>query len=59
MPIDLWYTDHRNLAQVADFMYKNGDTVENIIYMLEKPWKYDDTFSLSDATLDAEIQALK
>jgi hypothetical protein len=40
-------------------MLRGGDTVENIIYMLEKPWKYSDEFALSDALLDAEIQAEK
>jgi hypothetical protein len=56
---EFWWSDHRNLYQVAQHMLKGGDTVENIIYMLEKPWKYSHEFALSDALLDAEIQAEK
>jgi hypothetical protein len=37
-----WYDDHRNLAAVARRMGEQGDTIEDVAYMLEKPWKFED-----------------
>lgn len=37
-----WYEDHQNLARVARHMGEQGDSVENVAYMLEKPWKFED-----------------
>ena len=37
-----WYDDRRNLAAVARHMGDRGDTVEDVVYMLEKPQKFED-----------------
>lgn len=37
-----WYDDRRNLAVVARWMGEQGDTADEIAYMLEKPWKFED-----------------
>jgi hypothetical protein len=42
-----WYTDHRNLAAVAHAMLDSDDTPYDacdVLYMLEKPWKFTDTY---------------
>lgn len=39
-----WWQDHENLAMVAKRISDQGNTVEEIIYMLEKPWKFDAEF---------------
>lgn len=35
-----WWADHTNLALLAEEM---GDA-DDIVYMLEKPWKFDQEF---------------
>lgn len=44
--VDNWWDDHANLALTASFMDSQGgySIPEDIIYMLEKPWKYDDEY---------------
>lgn len=37
-----WWADHENLAEVARRMHNEGDEVSEILYMLEKPWKFED-----------------
>lgn len=37
-----WHEDRLNLAAVARHMGERGDTVEDVAYMLEKPWKFLD-----------------
>jgi hypothetical protein len=43
-----WYDDHRNLAAVAHTMLDSSDTpydASDVLYMLEKPWKFEDVFT--------------
>ena len=37
-----WYDDRANLARLARHMGEQGDTVEDVAYMLEKPQKFED-----------------
>lgn len=37
-----WYDDRRNLAAVARRMGEQGDSVDDVAYMLERPEKYAD-----------------
>lgn len=37
---DPWYSDHRNLALLAEQMIYYGD-IDSVTHMLEKPWHYD------------------
>lgn len=39
-----WYDDRANLALTARYMADRGDTVADVVYMLEKPWKFGDDF---------------
>lgn len=39
---EFWYDERRNLATVAHWMGEQGETVEDVAYMLEKPWKFED-----------------
>lgn len=39
---DNWYDDRVNLAAVARRMGQQGDGVDDVAYMLEKPWKFED-----------------
>lgn len=44
MSRETWWADHNNLALVAEHMMDNGDSAETIVYMLTKPWKYEDEY---------------
>lgn len=44
-----WWNDHQNLALTAAFMFRQGHSEGDVIYMLEKPWKHDDDFALAQA----------
>lgn len=48
-----WYEDHRNLALLARYMSEQGDSVEDVVYMLEKPWKFEDEW------LSANVQVVR
>lgn len=37
-----WYDDRRNLAAVARYMGEQGDSADDVAYMLEKPQKFGD-----------------
>jgi len=41
-PAPYWYADHQRLAMVASYMIDGSEEydVRDVIYMLEKPWKY-------------------
>lgn len=47
----VWWNDHNNLALVAQHMMDNGDGPESIVYMLSKPWKYEDEYRAAMAAL--------
>jgi len=52
-----WWEDHQKLCMTAEFMARQqeGDpkqALSNVIYMLEKPWKHDDDYSLAQAEAD-------
>lgn len=36
-----WYDNLDNVCLMARKMHDAGDSVENILYMLEKPWKWN------------------
>lgn len=40
-----WWHDHRNLAKLAMHLAAAGDDIDDIVYMLEKPWKYTPEFN--------------
>lgn len=46
-----WYDDHKNLAAVARNMTEEDDAGQ-VVYMLEKPWKFTDVW-LATQALDA------
>ncbi len=48
-----WYDDHDNLALTAVFMLRQGSSPDDVVYMLEKPWKHHDDFILAQA--EAEV----
>lgn len=39
---DQWYDDRVNLALLARYMEQQGDSASDVVYMLEKPWKFQD-----------------
>ena len=47
-----WWEDHRNLALVAAFMFRQGHTEDQVVYMIEKPWKHNDDYNLAVAERD-------
>lgn len=46
-----WWEDHAKLALTARFMLRQEHTVEDVLYMLEKPWKHNDDYNLAEAEL--------
>jgi hypothetical protein len=44
-----FWSDHSNLAVLARYLFKQGYSEDDIIYMLEKPWKYEDEFIIANA----------
>ena len=47
-----WWSDHEKLAMTAEFMKSQDHSLEDIIYMLQKPWKHDDDYNLAQAEAD-------
>lgn len=47
-----WWSDHQNLAMTAEFMKNQGQSVDDIIYMISKPWKHNDDFNLASAEIE-------
>jgi hypothetical protein len=47
-----WWADHNQLALTAAFMDRQGGSVSDIIYMLERPEKHNDDHNLAVAELD-------
>jgi hypothetical protein len=47
-----WWDDHNNLAMTAVFMLRQGSAPDDVVYMLEKPWKHNDDFNLARAEAD-------
>lgn len=35
-----WYSEYANVVRLARWLADDAATVETIIYMLEKPWKF-------------------
>lgn len=50
-----WWADHQNIAMTAEFMRTQGHSLEDIIYMAEKPWKHDDDYNLAQAEVDLPL----
>ena len=46
-----WWDDHRNLAITAAFMNAQGHSMDDVLYMLSKPWKHNDDFNLAQTEL--------
>lgn len=49
-----WWQDHDKLAMTARFMERQGHSWDDIIYMIEKPWKHGDDYNLAQA--ESEIK---
>ena len=47
-----WWADHQKIAMTAEFMKSQGHSLDDIIYMVEKPWKHDDDYNLAQAEVD-------
>lgn len=44
-----WYDDRLNLAQLARYMEQQDDsTCDDVVYMLEKPWKFEEEWRRCD-----------
>ena len=39
-----WYNDHQNLRTLVQYLQYTGHTPNDILYALEKPYKYDNEF---------------
>ena len=50
--VEPWWADHEKLAMTAEFMRRQDHSLEDIIYMLSKPWKHDDDYNLAQAEVD-------
>ena len=48
-----WWEDHDNLAILAKAMADEGDTTGDIVYMLEKPWKYAEEWRAAEKNATA------
>jgi hypothetical protein len=46
-----WWADHAKLALTAQFMVRQGHSVEDVLYLLEKPGKHNDDYNLAEAEL--------
>jgi hypothetical protein len=56
--VSAWYDDRTNLAAVARHMGERGDGVEDVAYMIEKPWKFEDDWQeLDDADTRPRVEA--
>lgn len=53
-----WWTDHRNLVIVAQDMVAHGDDTGDLIDLMEKPWKWEDTWIRVNIERDAERAAI-
>ncbi len=49
-----WHEDRDNLARLARWMGEQGDGVDEVAYMLEKPWKFDDDWRRANIKVAAE-----
>jgi hypothetical protein len=54
-----WWHDHKNLRSVALDMVEQGDEVDYVLDMLEKPWKWQDTWERVQAARAGEAAALR
>lgn len=39
-----WYLNHDNIVMLAQYMLEMGDDASNIVYMIEKPHKFETEF---------------
>ena len=44
-----WWEDHNKLALTARFMIAQDHSIEDVLYMLEKPYKHSDDYNLAQA----------
>lgn len=43
-----WWADHMKLAVIARYLVEqNGSGVDEVLYMLEKPWKFETEYALA------------
>ena len=42
--VEKWYDMWENVSSLANHMFENGEDFKNILYMIEKPWKYTEEF---------------
>ena len=50
-----WYADHTNLAMCAGYMESQGSSISDVIYMLSKPWKFAEEYSMARHAHEVEI----
>lgn len=50
-----WYAEHANLALTAAYMESQGSTIGDIVYMVAKPWKFNEEFSMARHELELEL----
>jgi hypothetical protein len=54
-----WWRDHRNIAAVAIDMVAHGDDEGDLIDLIEKPWKWEDTWVRVKAERAGEAAAIR
>lgn len=54
-----WWAHHGNLFSVAQDMVEHGDEADYILDMLEKPWKWQETWERISATREGELAAMR
>lgn len=47
-----WWKVHSNIVELAEWMHENWrfDTVTDVIYFFDKPWKYEDEWNEYQST---------
>lgn len=51
----IWWMNHANLATLAEWMFQRGDSPADVVYMLEKPWKFEDEFKQARTATEEEM----
>jgi len=53
--LNIWWMNHANLATLAEWMFQRGDSPADVVYMLEKPWKFETEFHKSQTATEEEM----
>ncbi len=49
-----WFNDRGHVVALACYMADMGETAHEVVYMLEKPWQYEDEFKAMSKAQDDE-----